>query len=381
MLTRRDLLLTTTLLPAVASAASHAPRGTSAASAAPSRERSERAPRDASEASVTPSRAEGAAARGAAVRPRRLRPGDTVGLVAPATATFFPVDIDIAEEALTAMGLKVKRGAHLLDRFGFLAGRDRDRAADINGFFADSSIAGIVALRGGWGCARLLPYLDYEVIARHPKVVLGYSDITALLNGIHAKTGLVTFHGPVGVSRWNSFNHDYMKRVAFDGEAVTFRNLREMEEDELAQRKNRVRTISPGTARGRMLGGNLTVLTSILGSPYVPDFTGAILFLEDTDEAPYRVDRMMTQLKLAGILEKVRGVVFGECTDCEPGEGSYGSLTLEEILTDHLKPLGIPAWHNAMIGHIPKQFTVPVGVEVEIDAVAGAIRMVEPAVL
>ena len=349
-------------------------RGTSAASAAPPREQSER-----------PHGAEGAArdasARRAAVRPRRLRPGDTVGLVAPATATFFPVDIDIAEEALTAMGLKVKRGAHLLDRFGFLAGRDRDRAADINGFFADPSIAGIVALRGGWGCARLLPYLDYEMIAKHPKVVLGYSDITALLNGVHAMTGLVTFHGPVGVSRWNSFNHDYMKRVVFDGEAVTFQNLRELEDGELAQRKNRVRTITPGGARGRMLGGNLTVLTSILGSPYVPDFAGAILFLEDTDEAPYRVDRMMTQLKLAGILDTARGVVFGECTDCEPGEGSYGSLTLEEILTDHLKPLGLPAWHNAMIGHIPKQFTVPVGVEVEIDAAAGTIRMLEPAVL
>lgn len=123
----------------------------------------------------------------APVRPRRLRPGDTVGLVAPATATFFPVDLDIAEEALTAMGLKVQRGAHLLDRFGFLAGRDRDRAGDINGFFADPSIAGIVALRGGWGCARLLPYLDYETAAKNPKVVLGYSDITALLNALYAK--------------------------------------------------------------------------------------------------------------------------------------------------------------------------------------------------
>jgi muramoyltetrapeptide carboxypeptidase len=172
-----------------------------------------------------------------------------------------------------------------------------------------------------------------------------------------------------------------MTRVIFGGEAVTFQNAREIEEGELAQRKNRVRTITPGTARGRMLGGNLTVLTGILGSPFVPDFTGAILFLEDTDEAPYRVDRMMTQLKLAGILDKVSGVVFGECTDCDPGEGSYGSLTLEEILTDHLKPLGIPAWHNAMIGHIPKQFTIPLGIEVEIDAAAGTIRMAEPAVL
>jgi muramoyltetrapeptide carboxypeptidase len=113
----------------------------------------------------------------------------------------------------------------------------------------------------------------------------------------------------------------------------------------------------------------------------VPDFRDAILFLEDTDEAPYRIDRMMTQLKLAGILDQVKGVVFGECTDCEPGKGTYGSLTLEEILTDHLAPLGIPAWHNAMIGHIPKQFTIAVGGQVEIDATRGSIRMLEAAVL
>jgi muramoyltetrapeptide carboxypeptidase len=353
MLTRRTFLTTTAL--------AAAPR--------------ERLPREAQPSATS------AAAGRAPMRPARLRPGDTVGLVAPATATFFPVDIDIAEESLVAMGLKVKRGAHLLDRFGFLAGRDRDRAADINGFFADPSIAGIVALRGGWGCARLLPYLDYALAAKNPKVVLGYSDITALLNGLHARTGLVTFHGPVGISRWNAFNANLMKRVVFEGEAVTFENLREIEDGELAQRQHRVRTITPGTARGRLLGGNLTVLTSIVGSPYAPGFRDAILFLEDTNEAPYRVDRMMTQLKLAGILDQVKGVVFGECTECDPGEGSYGSLTLEEILTDHLTPLGIPAWHNAMIGHIEEQFTLPIGIEVEIDAAKGSIHMVEPAVI
>ena len=315
------------------------------------------------------------------VRARRLRPGDTVGLIAPATATFFPVDLDIAQESLTAMGLKVAVGRHVLARYGNLAGRDAERAEDINRFFADPAIAGIVALRGGWGSARLLPLLDYAAIAQQPKVLIGYSDFTALLLGIHAKTGLVTFHGPVGMSHWNRFSYGHMRRLIFEGEAVTFENVRQVESGELAQRKNRIRTLAGGTARGRLLGGNLTVLTALLGSPYVPDFTGAILFLEDTDEAPYRIDRMMTQLALAGILGKVHGVVFGECTECEPGEGTYGQLTLEEILTDHLKPLGIPVWHGAMIGHIPRQFTLPVGIDVEIDADAGTIRMLEPAVL
>lgn len=278
------------------------------------------------------------------------------------------------------MGLKVIVGRHIFARHGNLAGRDEERAEDINGFFADPTVSAIVALRGGWGSARLLPLLDYDVIAKNPKVLLGYSDITALLLAIHARTGLVTFHGPVASSRWNRFAYDYMRRLIFGGEALTFQNVRQPEPGELAQRQHRIRTITPGTARGRLLGGNLTVLTALLGSPYLPDFTGAILFLEDTNEAPYRVDRMITQLKLAGILDRIRGLIFGECTECIPGEGTYGQLTLEEILLDHVKPLGIPAWYGAMIGHIPRQFTLPVGVEVTIDATAGTIRMPAPAV-
>lgn len=315
------------------------------------------------------------------LKPRRLSPGDTVAIVAPASATFFPVELDIARETFEAMGLSVKVGEHVLSRYGYLSGRDEERAADLNRFFADPGVNGIVALRGGWGSARLLPHLDYYSIAKNPKVLLGYSDVTALLCGIHARTGLVTFHGPVGISRWNTFNRSWLDQVIFRGRAVTFENPARIPEGELVQREHRIRTITGGRARGRLIGGNLSVLTAIVGSPFVPDFSGAILFLEDTDEAPYRLDRMLTQLKLAGILAKLRGVVFGRCTECEPGEGTYASLTLEEILTDHVKPLGIPAWHGAAIGHIATQFTLPVGTSVEIDADRGTIRMLEPAVL
>lgn len=300
--------------------------------------------------------------------------------MAPAAASFFPVELDIARDTLTAMGLTVRIGEHVMARRGYLAGTDEERAADLNRFFADPGIAGIFALKGGWGSARLLPLLDYDAIRRNPKVLVGYSDITALHAGIHARTGLVTFHGPVGLSRWNRFNHDWLQRIVFEGRAVTFTNVSEVPRGELAQRRNRIRTIAPGTATGRLLGGNLSVLAAIVGSDYVPDFDGAILFLEDIDEAPYRIDRMMTQLALAGILDRVSGVVFGECTDCDPGEGSYGSLTLDEILADHLSPIGVPAWHGAMIGHIERQFTLPVGIPVEIDADRGTIRMLEPAV-
>ena len=322
----------------------------------------------------------GSAAQSAPILPGRLAPGDTVGIVAPASATFQSVDIAIARESLEALGLTVRIGRHVLSRHGYLAGADADRAADINAFFADDSVRAVVPIRGGWGSSRVLPHLDYDLIRRNPKVVVGFSDITALHMAIHAKTGLVTFHGPNGMGRWDEWSLDYFKRVLFAGEAVTMANPTKLSDrNALAQTEHRVQTITPGTARGRLLGGNLTVLTAILGSPYVPSFDSAILFLEDVGEDLYRVDRMFTQLKLAGVLERIRGFVFGTCAECEPGEG-FASLTLEEILGDHITPLGIPAWFGAMIGHQMPQWTVPVGAEAEIDAAKGTIRLLAPAV-
>jgi muramoyltetrapeptide carboxypeptidase len=320
-----------------------------------------------------------AAAR-AAVRPRRLAAGDTVALVAPASATFRPVELAIARESLEALGFTVRVGGHLLDRHGYLAGRDADRARDINQCFADESVRAVLPIRGGWGSARVLPHLDFDVIAGNPKVLLGYSDITALLLAVHAKTGLVTFHGPNGLGRWDAFSVDHVRRLLFHAEAPTLRNLREVSEGEaLVQTEHRVQTITPGRARGRLLGGNLTVLSAMVGSPYLPDCTGAILFLEDVREEIYRVDRLFTHLKLAGLLDRLAGFVFGTCAECEPGRG-FGSLTLEEVFADHIRPLGIPAWHGAMIGHRMPQFTVPLGVEAEIDAEVGTIRLLEAAV-
>jgi len=313
------------------------------------------------------------------VKPARLKPGDTVGLVIPSSAQWDPTPVDVLLESLAALGLKGRLGAHVFDRRGYLAGRDEDRAADINAMFADPAVSAIHCIRGGWGAARLLPLLDWAAIAKHPKIFIGYSDITALLLSLYAKTGLVTFHGPVGVSRWNAFNVDWMKRVLWNAEAATFANARETE-DSLAQVKNRTRTITPGKARGRLLGGNLTVFTTIIGSGYLPDFKDCILFIEDVEEEPYSLDRMFTQLKLAGILSQAKGVVWGTCDKCEPGQG-FGSLTIPDLLNDHLKPLGVPVYSGAMIGHVERQFTLPLGVQVEIDADAGTLTMLESAVV
>jgi muramoyltetrapeptide carboxypeptidase len=312
------------------------------------------------------------------MKPKRLQTGDTVALISPASATANRVDIEIVKESLEALGLVVKFSDHLLDRYGYLAGTDVDRAADVNSQFADSEVSGIVAVRGGWGCARILPLLDFETIRRNPKVLIGYSDITALLLPIHARTGLVTFHGPRGLGPWHPFTVEYFKRVLMDAEAVIMRNPTDIGNN-LTQVKDRVQTIFPGKAKGRLVGGNLTVLSGIVGTEFMPNWEGAILFLEDINEDIYRIDRMLTQLRLAGILKQISGFVFGKCTNCNPGQG-YGSLTLEQLFEDHIQPLGIPAWHGAMIGHVQRQFILPEGIPAEICAEEGTIQLLEPAV-
>ncbi|MEC7960199.1 MAG: LD-carboxypeptidase [Pseudomonadota bacterium] len=314
----------------------------------------------------------------AATRPKRLRPGDTIGLVAPASVTYESLQLQIALEALEAMGLKAKVGPHVMDRYGYLAGEDEDRASDINAAFADPEIDAVFALRGGWGASRLLPFLDFDLIAKNPKIFLGYSDITSLLNAIYAKAGVVTFHGPNVMSRWNEFTYQGMREVLFDARASTYSNP-EVIDNDLVARKYRIQTINAGKATGHLIGGNLTLMSALVGTSYFPNASGAILFLEDVGEAIYRVDRMMTQLKLSGVLGQVSGVVFGHFTDVTPNPG-LGNFALMDILKQHCEPLGVPCYFGAMIGHVEQQSTVPVGAIAEMDAGAGVLRLKEPAV-
>ena len=323
-----------------------------------------------------PASASAASGSGRRLLPLPLARGDTIGLVSPSSATDDSFTLQLAREAMQALGFKVKPGPHLGSRFGHLAGTDAERAGDLNAMFGDKAVRAIVCVRGGSGAARLLPLLDYDAIRRNPKVLLGYSDITALHCALQAKTGLVTFHGQIGSGSWNAFNADQFRRVFFERELMDYRNKVEAG-DELVPRRNRTITIRGGKVSGELVGGNLTVLTALAGSPYLPDFRGKILFLEDVGEAPYRVDRMLSTLKLMGALDKISGFIFGECTDCKPGDG-YGSLTLEQIFDDYIRPLKIPAYRGAMIGHIREQFIVPVGGKVELDADAGTFRLLEP---
>ena len=312
-------------------------------------------------------------------RPERLRAGDLVTLVAPASVTYDEDTLLVAVESLQALGLRVRVGEHVMSRYGYLAGPDRDRAADINAAFADDEVRGVIALRGGWGAARALPHIDFDLIAANPKVLLGYSDITTLLNAVLAQSNLVSFHGPNATSPWTGFTTREMRKIVFNGETPLMANPR-LRNGTLAVRANRTYPIVPGRARGRLVGGNLTLLSALAGSPWFPDTTGAILFLEEVDEYIYRCDRMLTQLALAGVFEKVAGVVLGGFTDCDVSPSGYGRFSLHDVFAQHLAPLGKPAFSGAMIGHVSQKRTIPLGVEAEIDAEAGTIQLLEPAV-
>lgn len=315
----------------------------------------------------------------ALLRPPRLREGDVLGLVAPAGFIGDRFGLAEIEATVRAMGLVPKPAPHLLSREGYLAGSDEVRARDLMAMFADDDVRAIMAVRGGWGSARLLPLLDFPAIAARPKLFTGFSDNTALHLALTARTGVPSIHGPNAAASWPPQAWEAFRRIAFDG-AMPDYAVPGGAGPNLSGRGPALRTFHGGKARGRLLGGNLSVLSALVGTPYLPDFSGAILFLEETNESEYRIDRMLTQLALAGILGKVAGIVFGQCTRCENPDGGYSNFTVYEVLDRQFGPLGVPAFQGAMIGHIAAQVSIPVGIPAEIDADAGTIRMLEPAV-
>lgn len=311
------------------------------------------------------------------IKPPRLQPGDTVGIVLPATAEFETHELEIGVEQLRALGFEPRLGANAAAKHGYFAGTDEQRAADINAMFADPKVKGMFA-NGGWGSPRVLPLLDYGAIRKNPKVLIGLSDATALLNAVQQKTGVVTFHGPNAFSTFDPWTVEMMKRVVMSAEPIGGLQNPPKRESELVQRRFRAWTIRGGRATGRLVGGNLTLLAALMGTPWEIDTDGAILLLEDVREAIYRVDRMLTQLALGGKFAKLAGVVFGHCSNCPTNESRFG---LEDVLRDHFEPLGIPVFAGLAFGHVEQKVTLPIGLGATMDADTGTITIGEAAVI
>jgi muramoyltetrapeptide carboxypeptidase len=321
----------------------------------------------------------GAPSRLPAVRAPRLKPGDTVALINPSNAIYERAPYITTTEALQALGFKVREAPNLRSRYGHFAGTDAQRAGDVNAMFADPTVHGILAMTGGSGGGRILPLIDYDLVRRNPKFLGGFSDLTALINAVNARTGLVTFHCPMGNSEWNAFDAEQFRGAVMDAKPMLLANPTERS-DALVVKRGRTTTLRGGKARGTVVGGNLAVFSALAGSGYWPPMDGAILCLEDVNEYIYRVDRMLSTLKLAGALNKLAGVVLGAFTKCEPGDG-YGTLTLDEVFDDYFKGLGVPVFSGASFGHISRKYTLPIGLEVEMDADAGTMRYLQSAVV
>jgi muramoyltetrapeptide carboxypeptidase len=298
------------------------------------------------------------------IRPPRLRAGQRMALFNPVDLAATAEDAKVATRTLERLGLVAVR-APSLDVTREVS--DQERAAEINELFADRSVHGLIALRGGWGCARLLPHLDYAMAQERPKAVIGFSDIGALLLGLNARAGLVTFHGPTAISEWTPRATAAFRQVLFDGEAATLSRAAGT-------------TVHQGRGRGRLIGGNLTVLCSLVGSPYVPFQDDVLLFLEEVQEPLSEVDRGLTQLDLAGHLDRVRGMVFGRCLRCAAPQLDE-SMSLRGVLAERVGRAGIPSFHGAPVGHGTGQITVPIGTLAELDAAQQSWRMLEPAVV
>ena len=310
-------------------------------------------------------------------KPKRLKAGDTVAVIAPASG-LSSESFDKALQNLESLGLKTKVGKAARGIKGFLAATDKERLDDLHWAFTDSEISAVWCVRGGYGAARLLSDIDYNLIRKNPKILIGYSDITALHLAISQKTGLVTFHGPVAASELSDYTKNHVTNVLMNPSAPYKIELSEYNK---AQESNlfKTETITAGKARGRLIGGNLSLLAALAGTPFaLREMKGKILFIEDVGEQPYRIDRMLTQLRQSIDMRALAGIALGVFEDCNPR--TKDTQTLEDVIKDRLGDLGIPVVYGLSFGHIRDQFTLPVGTEAELDAGNATLTLLETSV-
>lgn len=313
------------------------------------------------------------------VRPSKLIPGSRVALIAPAGPLLERDDLTRAEALCRALGYEPVPGRNALNCYGYLAGTDDERLSDLNHALQDSSLSAVWCIRGGYGITRLLDRVDFAAMARRPKVLIGFSDITALLNAVSRAAGVVTFHGPVARASMPAFSRGHFDRVLTRPEPLGRLGRLPEPADVLVPQEQRIVTLRGGIAEGPLAGGNLSLLQCLIGTPWFPDLTGAILFLEDVGEHLYRVDRVLAQLRTIGALQRLAGIVVGRFTELERA-GRDGAFGLDQVLATYLAPLNIPVAYGFPIGHIDAQWTLPLGVRARLDADAGELELLEPAV-
>ncbi|MEO9893371.1 LD-carboxypeptidase [Aurantibacter sp.] len=311
--------------------------------------------------------------------PKQLKKGDTIGIIAPGYAITSEI-LKNTIHTLKRMGFKTYNTNRILGNSGYFSNTDKERVDDLNEMFNNPNIDGILCARGGYGCTRIMHLINYNLIKTNPKVLVGFSDITSLLNGIHKETGLVCFHGPVGSTLDDSYSIEKLENIIINPkESFTIKNVI-LSNNKLKNNSEYERyTITEGAAVGRLSGGSLTLINALIGTPHEIDFTNAIVCIEDVEEAPYRIDRMLTQLIQGETFKNAAGIVFGVFAGCDKPKTSK-SFTLKEVIMDRIKPLGIPAVYGMSFGHIKNNFTFPIGIKAKLNTSTMSIQLLEKAV-
>jgi len=311
------------------------------------------------------------------IRPGRLKQGDRIGLVTPGSSVSEEQLKDCVTK-LEEMGFQPTWNDSVLSEYGYFAGKDRERADELMEMFTREDVDAIWCVRGGYGSIRILDLLDYDQIRKNPKVFIGYSDITALLSAIYQVSGLVTFHGPVGTSDFNKFSRKSIKKVLLEPGAEYKYPYKRDKGTRNNPEFDRY-TLNGGKAEGILIGGNISVLDSIIGTPYEPDFENKVVYLEEIGEKTYRVDKMLFHLLSGTNLKQAAGIVMGVFGECNINDAP--TLSLKEALDDLLIPLGIPVSYGLSFGHIKRMVTIPTGIRASMDADKNSFRLLEPAVV
>jgi muramoyltetrapeptide carboxypeptidase len=314
------------------------------------------------------------------IKPARLKKGDTIAIVSPGSY-ITEQEKEESINNIRELGFNVIYSDRLMQKNGYFSATDKERAADLNEMFKRNDVKGIICARGGYGCARILPYLDYDLIENNPKPLIGFSDVTALHYAIYKNCNLVTFHGPVSISTFSKFSVKNFEDVLMN---PTFELDLMNSETDNNYNPYGITVISGGTAEGKLIGGNLTLAVSLIGTEYDIDYSGKIIFLEEFLEEPYRIDRMLTQMIQAGKFDDAKGIALGVFKLCESDKTNpsfSSSYTLMEVLKDRLGNLGIPVIYGLSFGHVVDKFTLPLGINAELNTNNQELKLLEPAVV
>lgn len=306
------------------------------------------------------------------ITPEPLKPGDKVALIAPAGPVGQPEDLITFRARAESLGLTPVDAPNLMQTWAYLGGTDQQRLDDLHWAFSNPEIKAVLPVRGGYGCTRILSRINFNLIRQNPKIICGYSDITALLVAINQKTNITTYHGPVLASSESPYSDDILKSIIFQPPtAFEFKNPTD-EGDQYT-----LQAITQGTATGQLTGGNLALLSAMCGTPYQLQGAGKIIFIEDIREAPYKIDRMLTQLIESGCFNHAAGILCGQFTNCDPAEPEPNEWLTMDVLKERLGSLGIPVMTGAAIGHVRPKWTIPIGTIAEVDTVNLTVKLID----